>query len=83
MPFTSFFFLKKGQTITMAEWFYATGSSWIPFDAETQIMLEALWAKETSAWINCRIFQGLIYVDLFEMSIIHNSFSYPIIRRAH
>lgn len=64
-----------------AEWVYASGSAWIAFDAETQRVIETLWANDQATWINSPSFPGPVFVDTSEMIIMYESYSYTIARR--
>ncbi|KAI8878265.1 hypothetical protein K501DRAFT_287962 [Backusella circina FSU 941] len=65
----------------MVDWVYASGSSWVSFDKDSQQQIETLWRNNGSTWIISPCFQGPVFVDTSEMFLMYGSFSYTIARR--
>lgn len=63
------------------QWVYANGSQWVPLDSKAQNKIEMLWSSNYSTWIDCRAFHTVVYVDLDQMALICNGYSYTIARR--
>ncbi|GAN00819.1 hypothetical protein MAM1_0002c00243 [Mucor ambiguus] len=63
------------------QWVYANGSQWVPLDSKAQNKIEALWSNNYSTWIDCRAFQTAVYIDLDQMALLCNGYSYTIARR--
>ncbi|RCI03875.1 hypothetical protein CU098_012972 [Rhizopus stolonifer] len=66
------------------DWVYASGSTWISFDAAAQVVIESLWQRGDSAtWITCSNFPGPVYIDTHDMVVLYGSYSYTIARRSY
>lgn len=64
------------------EWVYASGSAWVSFDSVSQRLIEDLWVRDASTWINSKSFEGPVFVDMTDMVLLYRCFSYTIARRS-
>ncbi|KAI9365732.1 hypothetical protein BD770DRAFT_336213 [Pilaira anomala] len=63
------------------QWVYANGCNWIKLDGTAQQQIEALWKHNSSAWVSCQAFpSSAVYVDIEQMTLLCNGFSYTIAR---
>lgn len=67
--------------MTIVQWVYANGSTWVALDADAQKRIESLWSDNASSWIQSQIFHSPVYVEIDKMSLICNSTSYTFARR--
>jgi hypothetical protein len=63
------------------QWVYANGSQWVVLDKSAQFSIEQLWSRNSSSWIRCNTFSAAVYVDVSQMALICNGYSYTILRR--
>jgi hypothetical protein len=63
------------------QWVYYNGSFWVPLDMVAQYDIEALWSRNAADWINSTTFPSPVYVDISEMVLIHNTYTYTIARK--
>ncbi|KAI8066550.1 hypothetical protein BC940DRAFT_302427 [Gongronella butleri] len=65
----------------MAVWYYSAGSTWVPFDTQSQKRIENLWRTAGAAWLYVGSFRGNAYVNGPSLCINYNGYNYPICRR--
>jgi hypothetical protein len=63
------------------QWVYSNGSEWVELDQVTQSSIETLWSNSGADWIPSGLFSGAVYVNISEMIMIYNHFSYTIARK--
>jgi hypothetical protein len=63
------------------QWLYANGSQWVALDKSSQSTIEQLWSRNSSSWINCNTFRTAVYVDVPQMTLTCNGYSYTIFRQ--
>lgn len=66
--------------MSIAQWLYSSGKTWVCLDAKAQQQIEKLWSANQSSWISSEYFNGPIYVDISMMTLHYEGYSYTIAR---
>ncbi|KAF1803422.1 hypothetical protein V8B55DRAFT_1505412 [Mucor lusitanicus] len=66
--------------MTIVQWLYSSGQSWLCLDTKAQQQIEQLWCGNQASWVTSEAFRGPIYVDTAMMTLIYNGYSYTIAR---
>ncbi|ORE07548.1 hypothetical protein BCV72DRAFT_226505 [Rhizopus microsporus var. microsporus] len=61
-------------------WLYSCGKTWLSLDEIAQCQIEKLWNCDQANWIICNSFPDPVFVDTFQMILVHNGRSYTIAR---
>lgn len=61
-------------------WVIAARGAWSELDQLSQLDIERLWNRNSSAYMTCNFLAGTAYFDILTMSLIFDGTSYTVAR---